>query len=484
MISRRFWEIHPGLFFASLLLIGELSLKMPFFLLLLPLLFFSFRHDQKKCFLMGALLLMGTTSEKYFMHPSIEGKKEGSGILHIDSIKGTKTSFSRGEVLYGTLKYFEELYNIPIVLFYGNNKPHPRADRDYFVSGSLFQTEEGYYQFKPSKEEWKEVPYSFSFAEKRFEWKKSITNILEEKLSSSHSLSFLIALTTGECHDYVLPILISKLGLSHLFAISGLHFSCLLAFLGLFLFPFFKVKVQSIILILFAIFYSFYLGSSPSLLRAFVSSLILLVGLATYNRSNPLNTLGLALFFLILFYPSMKYSPGFILSFVATFSLIVFYPIMEGLVAIWIRTRCINCFSSLSTLSKQIYLLLHLFKKIIAVNLAISIGTLPLLLYYWHSFPLLSLVYNTFFPTLTLLSLFMTLSALALYALYPPLSTPPFFLLDRYTHSILDLLYYYPREWAFSLHYELPFPLLVISLILWIYFGLKLSDKTTLLLYH
>jgi competence protein ComEC len=482
MIGRSFWEIHPGLFFAISLLTGQLVCFSLLFFLLIPLFFTNYlvEKDIKKLFLILVLVLLGFISEKLETLPKLVKPETGIAILHIDSLKKTKTSFSHGYLLNSTLKCFQNeevtYYNLPVSLFYTKKEEIPTCNRDYFLRGTLIQTEDNRYRLKPEKNSWQQLPNSFSFAKQRYDWKEKISNILKSHLSSNRSIAFLTALSIGESRDYVLPILIGRLGLSHLFAISGLHFSCLLGFLTLFLLPFFKTKVQSFILLIFAIIYSFYLGSSPSLLRAFVSALIALIGMATYNRSTPLNTLGLVFFFLTLFYPQMKYSIGFCLSFLATFSLIVFYPVMDGILSLVIHPRCPNCFSLLSLPSKHIYLFLHIFKKVFSVNLAISLGTLPLLFYYWNSFPLLSLIYNCFFPTLTMLSLFGVLITLTIYALSPKVAQPLFHIVDCYTDKILDLVYYYPKEWAFTIPCTLPFPATILWITIWIYIGLYLAS--------
>lgn len=483
MVRRGFWEIHPGLFFAICLLIGQLIPLHPLFSLLLPLFFMSYflSKDLKKLALILALLSLGFVSESFYALPVLTKTQSGAAILHIDSLKKIKTSFTNGYLLQSTLKCFqnEEItyYDLPVSLFYTKKEEIPLSDRDYFVKGTIIQTDKGRYRFKPEKSSWEEIPHSFSFAEKRYEWKERIAKILKSKLSSKHAVAFLTPLAIGESRDYVLPILIGRLGLGHLFAISGLHFTCILGFLSLLIVPFFKTRIQSLFLLLFAIIYSFYLGSSPSLLRAFVSALIALVGMATYHRSTPLNTLGVALFFLTLFYPQMKYSIGFCLSFLATFSLIAIYPLMDGILSCIIHPRCLTCFSHLSALSKHTYLFLHLFKKVFAINLSISLGTLPLIFYYWHSFPILSLIYNCFFPTLTIASLFGILLSLLLYTLYPPLSTPLFHLTDRYTEAILNLIYYYPKEWAFTIPCSLPLSLTILWTTCWVYFALYLISR-------
>ncbi|MBM3202255.1 MAG: hypothetical protein FJZ56_07620, partial [Chlamydiae bacterium] len=238
MISRKFWETHPALLFAFALLMGQ----YPPLFLTLPLFFSTYLQDKKKLLLIFSIASLGILSNLLLLPPKIEKPLTGIGYFHIHTLKKCKTSFSSGYLVQGDLKYFENLYDIPISLFYRYKEQIPSLEYDYLIEGTLFQKEDQSYQWKSTKKAFIPIKKTLGLAKKRYEWKETIRSILRKNLTSPQAYAFISALATAETHEYVLPILINKLGLGHLLAISGLHFTCLLAFFSLILLPFCREK--------------------------------------------------------------------------------------------------------------------------------------------------------------------------------------------------------------------------------------------------
>ena len=125
----------------------------------------------------------------------------------------------------------------------------------------------------------------------------------------------------------------------------------------------------------------------------------------------------------------------------------------------------------LNTLSRHAYLLSSFLRQALSLTLAVNLLLLPLLLYHFHQFPLLSLLYNLFFPFFVGVSLSLLLLALVFQLLFPPLSHLLYSLTGSITSLLLDLASYPPLALDYSLRVP-DFPSWLIPLFL---LGLLLS---------
>lgn len=178
----------------------------------------------------------------------------------------------------------------------------------------------------------------------------------------------------------------SRVGVIHVLAISGLHIGILYFFILKFL-RLFRMKIRVIyttavvVLWLFALFSGF----APPVVRAVTMfTLFALTKLLRRSQSGA-NSLAISFFAMLCFNPNYIYEVGFQLSFLAVFSIVYFYPIIQS-----------------SVRSK--WLVVQYFKEIMAVSLVVQIGILPLSIYYFHEIPLLFLVGNVVvIPLITLI---------------------------------------------------------------------------------
>ncbi len=128
----------------------------------------------------------------------------------------------------------------------------------------------------------------------------------------------------------------SNLGISHLIAISGFHLGVLAALLFFIVkypykilqnryFPYRSYKRDSFVIItLFLLAYLLFLGSPPSLLRAFV---MLIVGFILYDRGIQIismQTLLITVLLLLALFPKLIFSIGFWLSVSGVFYIFLF----------------------------------------------------------------------------------------------------------------------------------------------------------------
>jgi ComEC/Rec2-related protein len=113
----------------------------------------------------------------------------------------------------------------------------------------------------------------------------------------------------------------SKLGVSHLLALSGMHLG-LIAGAVLALLRTLSVR-SPLWLLLFLTVYVGVVGDVVSLYRAYAMVVVLIVAAQAQRPAKPIGTLGTALFVLLLARPALVYSVAFQLSFVATLAVLL-----------------------------------------------------------------------------------------------------------------------------------------------------------------
>ncbi len=116
-------------------------------------------------------------------------------------------------------------------------------------------------------------------------------------------------------------------GLYHLLAISGAH----VAILCLFLFQLLKVlrvpkRIAYLFLMVFLVFYTFLVEARPSVFRAALMTVMYLLGKLLWKDSNHLNSISLSALVLLVLNPFNLFTLGFQLTFVATLSILLFFP--------------------------------------------------------------------------------------------------------------------------------------------------------------
>lgn len=155
------------------------------------------------------------------------------------------------------------------------------------------------------------------------------TVIRKSMLFDNAGGSLIAALLTGEksfIPDSVLRTFRLS-GVSHIFAVSGMHLAIWSGVIFLILRKRARVKLLgNIIASLFVVFYCIFTGLSPSVLRAGIMLLIVYMAALLRKRADPLNSLGIAASLLLLYKPFLAGNVSFLLSFFATFALVGVVP--------------------------------------------------------------------------------------------------------------------------------------------------------------
>lgn len=166
-------------------------------------------------------------------------------------------------------------------------------------------------------------------------------------------------------------------GVVHVLAVSGLHVG-FVAVIFLFLFGRFNLYLRSILTVAGLVLFMLITGAPPSVFRATVMAVIIIIAYLSGRSSNIFNSLALAAAVLLLLNPLELFNPGFQLSFAAVLSIAAVLPFFS--------TRI----NSIKIKSKAIKNLL----TFAAVSLSAQIGTLPLTLTYFGKLSLVSLAAN------------------------------------------------------------------------------------------
>ncbi|RKD23976.1 DNA internalization-related competence protein ComEC/Rec2 [Ammoniphilus oxalaticus] len=206
-----------------------------------------------------------------------------------------------------------------------------------------------------------------------------IAQVVEDVFPSSTS-GLIKGLTLGMRHDLSAEITdtYAKLGLAHVLAISGLHMSVLVG--GLF-----KLsglagltrETKLILTILFVPLYALVVGAAPSVTRAAVMAIAVLIARYFHRSSDGLNFWGVACLLILLMDPYQLWHVGFQLSFVVTWGLLILTgPLMERLPGG------------------------QFIRSLLAVTISAQLASTPLLLYYFHQFHFLSPLINFVFVPL------------------------------------------------------------------------------------
>lgn len=139
-----------------------------------------------------------------------------------------------------------------------------------------------------------------------------------------------------------------------------------------------------------------------------------LLGQILKRRPSALNFLGIALLIEMVLDPAILKNLGFQLSFLCCLSLLWIYPVLEKLFSYLLRKRSLDEISALDLGSAHGHFLLQLIRKGLSATFAVHLAIAPVLLLYFHKFPLLGFAYNLFIPPLISICIFLFLLGLCI----------------------------------------------------------------------
>jgi competence protein ComEC len=337
-------------------------------------------------------------------------QENGIGYFQLSEIQENVTPFGKTLLYRGILRQFHThdarvFRNIPCHLYITGKQKPPNTNSDYLLSGALLPRESGVCILK-SRKPWKPVPGTFSSAEWRYRVKKIASRYLARHFGNSKVFSLFSALALGTIHDRDMVDNFRQLGVSHLLAISGFHFALAASFAFWLFKPILRGKWLPCALFLFCTAYALFLGSSPSILRAYIAISLFLIARFFDLRTTGLNALGVGLIIELLIDPTIVTHIGFGFSFLATIAIFLLYSPCERALRGLFLVHKMDTLNSFTLLDKHLYLLGSCLRKVLALNLSVHILFIPASLLCFHSFPTLSFFYNIFLPSCIGCSLF------------------------------------------------------------------------------
>lgn len=127
-------------------------------------------------------------------------------------------------------------------------------------------------------------------------------------------------------------------GLAHLFAVSGLHCAFLVTLLALLISR--RQRLLWAVTIPLLLFYMVMVGMSPSVVRACIMQIFLLIAPLFRRGSDPLTSLAAALLVILLCNPFAAASVSLQLSFSATLGMVLLSPRLYKLLTGWYKGKC------------------------------------------------------------------------------------------------------------------------------------------------
>jgi ComEC/Rec2-related protein len=201
-----------------------------------------------------------------------------------------------------------------------------------------------------------------------------------------------------------------KAGIFHLLALSGFNLAILSAaiFAFLLLFPVSR-EVKCCVVLVCIWSYLFFIGPIPSLARAVIMTSVVVVSFLFQRKPFLINSLGIAGIVWLLFSPLSLFTPGYQLSFCATFGLASIYPALSGLFTFH--------GAQASLLKKFASPLL----TALLVSIAAFCATVPILAYHFGTLSISGIIVNLFAIFLMSLSMWIALVGFFLQIFIPPL---------------------------------------------------------------
>ena len=190
------------------------------------------------------------------------------------------------------------------------------------------------------------------------------------------SKAYIKAFLLGKKDDIDIMEDYRKLGISHLFSISGMHVSLFLFVLNFLLK---KVKLKNMFIFIFLLLLNFLTGFTESLLRCTLFIVLSFINKKYYLKLKNIHILILTLIIFLFYRPYFIYSIGFCFSFIITFYIILFSKYIKN-----------N----------------NYFVKLFKVSLICFLSSIPLIIYSFYNINLLTILFNMIFVPIISLFIF------------------------------------------------------------------------------
>ena len=233
-----------------------------------------------------------------------------------------------------------------------------------------------------------------------------------ERFLEKSAAGFATAITTGNRENLSgsIKLAFTRIGISHILAVSGLHLAIVIGGLDL-LFRWGAIprKLKNIILIVCSCLLACVCGLSASVIRAAIMLSFMYLADTIGENGDSVTSLFIAIFLILVFRPTSVYDIGMWMSFLATLGILVTIPVIP-------RIRLRKC-------PRFVNKLLNFVLSLFCITVAATFFTLPVTYMAFSGISLLSLVSNLIFVPLIQILLYL-LAALTLFGGIPFLAEP------------------------------------------------------------
>lgn len=258
----------------------------------------------------------------------------------------------------------------------------------------------------------------------------SIKAILQDNMESPQS-DIIQAMILGNRKEISQDITekFNRTGVAHIIAISGLHVG-IIAVVSLFiirllmkfseylLLKYNMITVSTCLSLIPVIFFCFIAGMGISVIRATIMAVAFMAAILIGRRRDLYNTLAFAAFMILLIAPYSLFDISFQLSFAAVFSILYITPRLSQIISpVWKEEKM--------TLHPRTSKIVSGSALFVAVSLSATLGTLPLIIFYFNRFSNIVLLANMMvIPLLGILALPISMAFILTAFISPVISTP------------------------------------------------------------
>ncbi len=185
--------------------------------------------------------------------------------------------------------------------------------------------------------------------------------------------------------------------LLHLLAISGIHVTYINMIINYILRRFSK-KSSKILNIIFLFIYMILANSIPSVFRACIMQIMVLISNLLYKKSNLLTNISISALILLIINPLTIYNVGFVFSYIGTISIIIFnsyikksFDYLEIILSKRLSVEVPKERNIMGLIIAKIY---SKVKEIVIITLAANILLIPLSMYIFNSFSFTFIISN------------------------------------------------------------------------------------------
>lgn len=459
----QFWSQHPCLLHGIMAVWGAAIAVQPtlwpyFVATFIVLALTTWNRNKVIAGIIVAISAYYLTDRQILLPQHLEIPIEGIATVNIDNIKTTTSPFGEMRVYRGTLATFNAkgsnnqiAKNIPITISETLSAPQKSIEYTYEIQGKIKRSPQGRFSLTTDKgKEWVPLKNRWTLAQWRYEEKKAFQNMIYQNISNPHTAAFLSGMAIGEFDDMQLSFELGRLGLQHLMAISGIHFSIIAGILAFFFGMIFGKRYASGAVIVLLTAYFVFLGHSPSVLRAWIAITIFLGTIFVQRRNRALNSLGLGMMAIAFADPLAITTIPFQFSFGITASILLWFGPCDELLQKVSQTRSLSKITHLHWLDQHAYCILFFLRQGLALALAVNLAALPITIFYFQKFPAMSLLYNLFFPFLVSGSMLLLVLALPFLLIAPPVAQFFLYINEKYTGFILDFVFNLPKHFDAS----------------------------------